>query len=159
MNRTFLVTIAVGTIITLYFVYTNSYRSKPRIVFCAGKNVQVAYIRLTKTDILIIKKGLPLYAERCLNRQLPYFDRTVELLVNARTTVSKSKKPPFPTFTIAKTFVVLPTDSVILEEMRLQVKDNSLVLIYGNKQKRTIPFVTRNSEKDEYLDLTPPHLP
>lgn len=153
MNRPFLITLSIGTFITLYFIFSNSHRSQPRIVLCSGKNVQFAYIRLADADLFIVKKGLPLYAERCLNRQLPYFDRTVELLINARTVQSKSKKPPFPTFTIKKTFLIRPSDTIVIKDVRLHVTDSSIIL-QKNNQRKVIPFPARDGEKDEYVDLT-----
>ena len=119
-------------------------------MLCSGKNVQFAYIRLADTDLFIMKKGLPLYAERCLNRQLPYFDRTVELLINARVVQSKSKKPPFSTFTIKKTFMVQPKDTALIRDVRLQITNESIIL-QNNNQKKVIPFPARENDRDEYI--------
>lgn len=80
MKKTFLLAVCLGVVSSLFLLSSNVYRTTPRIVFCDVGQGDAAYIRLPTGEDLLIDTGPNARILSCLDRELPYFDRSLELV-------------------------------------------------------------------------------
>jgi len=71
--------IFLGTLVCFYVFIINDKRQLPRVVFCDVKQGDATYVRLPEQIDLLIDFGNYNYLNTCLNNNLPYFDRQIEL--------------------------------------------------------------------------------
>ena len=80
MKKTFILAVFLGIVSSLFLLYSNTYRTTPRIVFCNVGQGDATYIRLPTGEDLLIDTGPNARVLSCLDRELPYFDRSLELV-------------------------------------------------------------------------------
>lgn len=122
--------ILIGIVLSLVLGFQSSLtRSKPKIVFCDVGQGSATYIRFNSSDILI-DTGPNGKIVRCLEKYMPYFDRTIELLIITHKQKDHAGGLPSITksFTIQKK-VVSPDNSLLL-----QMGDASLEVVSPPQQ-------------------------
>ncbi len=80
MGRTFKIVTLLGILVSGCLLIANSSRRQPRVVFCNVGQGDAVYIRLPEQKDVLIDTGPSAKVLNCLNREMPYFDREIELL-------------------------------------------------------------------------------
>lgn len=80
MKKTFWLSCFIGIVCSCYLLYSNTYRTTPRVVFCNVGQGDATYIRLPTGINILIDTGPDARVLGCLDKELPYFDRSLELV-------------------------------------------------------------------------------
>ena len=80
MHKAFLVACALGILTTIFLWSNNIERTKPRVVFCDVGQGDGIYIRSSDEKDLVIDTGPNKLILKCLDNEMPYFDRSIEVL-------------------------------------------------------------------------------
>ncbi len=80
MSKSFIVSIVVSVFISSFFLISNKQRDTPRIVFCNVGQGDGIYMRLPEHKDVLIDAGPDAKMIACLNKNMPFFDRTIELV-------------------------------------------------------------------------------
>lgn len=75
------IALIILSIFTLLYVYTeNIKRAAPRVVFCDVGQGDAIYLRLPEGKDVLVDAGPTAAVVSCLSEEMPYFDRTLELV-------------------------------------------------------------------------------
>ena len=77
--RTILILVIIGVVSAIFVLSSNQARTATRIVFCDVGQGDAIYLRLDSQIDVLIDSGPYSQIISCLNQEMPYFDRTIEL--------------------------------------------------------------------------------
>jgi competence protein ComEC len=80
MNKPIKLLLLVSIIISGFFYFENFTRNIPKVVFCDVGQGEAIYIRLPEKIDVLIDCGPNYKVVNCLNKEMPYFDREIELV-------------------------------------------------------------------------------
>jgi competence protein ComEC len=80
MNKPVKWLLLVSVFISGYFYFENFSRNTPKVVFCDVGQGEAIYIRLPEKKDVLIDCGPNYKVVNCLNKEMPYFDREIELV-------------------------------------------------------------------------------
>lgn len=78
--RTWLLVIICSVLGLVYIFWQNQFRENSRIVFCDVGQGDAIYLRLSSPTDVLIDAGANNKVVGCLNSELPYFDRKIEIM-------------------------------------------------------------------------------
>jgi len=155
--KQFWLILGISLLSLIYICLQNQERRLPRVVFCDVGQGDAIYFRLPEGLDVLIDAGAYSEVLRCLNRELPYFDRTLELAF-----ITHPEKDHYGGFlAILENFRVkqlfLPLS---LKELRLPESNQWVTLLEVLERKRIpVEFLQRGQniqlEKSTFTVLAP----
>lgn len=80
MKKTLIIAVFAGCICAIYMAFSNVYRRTPRVVFCDVGQGDAIYLQLPGDAQILVDTGAGTQVLRCLDNELPYFDRTLDAI-------------------------------------------------------------------------------